>query len=194
MNEDFDHNVPTGPAPSVIALALRKKIGWLCQLLRVAAVVWSGWILYLVLTFWSDRDKAAHTYAKIFGFEPASLPDFNYFVSFGLELAAWALTAVVALARWRLFSRYLSGEIFTVSAAVELRRLAAIGAAALIFSMAQRPIIFHLMIAGHDTGGRHAALIQPNDLLDAIFVTFLFSLAYIFKTAAELADEHAQIV
>ncbi len=194
MSEDIDSPLPAGPAPSIIAQLLRKKIGWLCQLIRFAAIVWSGWILYLVVNFWGDRSRATLAYGRISGAEPAPLADFNYFAAFGLELAAWALTAAVALTLWRLFSRYLQGEIFTVSAAVDLRRLAAVGAATLIFSVAQRPAVFHLMTAGRDTAGRHMPFFQPNDLLDAIFVTFLFSLAYIFKTAAELADEHAQIV
>jgi hypothetical protein len=193
MSENLDTD-SVAPGRSVIAEALRKKIGWLCQLIRFAAIVWSGWILYLVVNFWGDRSHVAQAYAKAFNFEPAPLPDFNYFASFALDLAAWAMTGVVALALWRLFSRYLGGEIFTVSAAVALRRLATIGAGTLIFSMAQRPVIFHLMTSGHDTGGHHVPFFQPNDLLNAIFVTFLFSLAYIFKTAAELADEHAQIV
>lgn len=193
MSEIFDIDA-VAPGRSVIAEALRKKIGWLCQLIRFAAIVWSGWILYLVANFWRDRTQVAQVYGKAFGFEPAPLPDINYFAAFGLELAAWATTAVLALALWRLFSRYLGGEIFTVSAAVALRRLAMIGAGALIFNIAQRPAIFHLVTSGRETGGRHLPFFQPNDLLDAIFVTFLFSLAYIFKTAAELADDHAQIV
>jgi len=193
MSEGFDMDAAS-PVRSVVAEALRKKIGWLCQIIRFAAIVWSGWILYLVVNFWGNRAQAALGYAKAFNYEPAPLPDFNYFTCVALELTAWATTAVLALALWRLFSRYLGGEIFTVSAAVALRRLTAIGAAALVFNIAQRPIVFQLMTAGHDTGGRHIPFFQPNDLLNAIFVTFLFSLAYIFKTAAELADEHAQIV
>jgi hypothetical protein len=50
------------------------------------------------------------------------------------------------------------------------------------------------MTSGHEIAGRNGWHVQPADLLNAIFVTFLFSLAYIFKTAAELAEDHAQIV
>ncbi|MCW2274592.1 hypothetical protein GJ654_16250 [Rhodoblastus acidophilus] len=84
-------------ALSPLAAALRKKIGWLRQIIRFAVILWSGWILYLI-------------------------------------------------------------------------------------------------VAGHGASGRHPPFVQPSDLLNAIFVTLLFSLAYIFKTAAELAEDHAQIV
>lgn len=182
------------PAPSPIAQALRKKIGWLCQLIRLAAIVWSGWILYLIVDLWRDRDRVAAVYARAFDFPVAPLSNFNYFAGFGLQLLAWALSALVAVALWRLFSRYLAGEIFTVSAAIELRRLAAVGALALVIGIAERPLVFALATGRRADPSRHMPLFQPNDLLDAIFVTFLFSLAYIFKTAAEMAEDHAQIV
>lgn len=182
------------PAPSPIALALRQKIGWLCQAIRLAALGWSGWILFLIVDFWRDREKVATVYARAFDFPAAALSDFNYFAGFGLQMLAWALSAAVAVALCRLFSRYLAGEIFTVSAAIALRRLAAIGAVALVVGIAERPLVFALATGGRADPSRHMPLFQPNDLLDAIFVTFLFSLAYIFKTAAEMAEDHAQIV
>ena len=61
-------------------------------------------------------------------------------------------------------------------------------------AVAHRPLIYRLVTEGHDAKHFGAFVFGANDLLDAIFVTFLFSLAYIFKTAAELAEDHAQIV
>lgn len=195
MIADFINDEPAlDPAPSPIALALQQKIGWLCQLIRIAAIAWSAWIFYLIVALWRDRERVATVYARAFDLPATPLSDVNYFTGFGLQLLAWALSAAVAFALWRLFSRYLAGEIFTVSAALELRRLATVGAAALIIGIAERPLIFSLATGGHADPSGHIPLFQPNDLLDAIFVTFLFSLAYIFKTAAEMAEDHAQIV
>jgi hypothetical protein len=182
------------PPPSAIALALRQKIGWLCQIIRGLGLVWAAWIFLEVVAFWGDRDKALGAYARLFKFDARDVALSHYYVAFGLQLAACALAAWVAWALWRLFSHYLDGDIFSVAAALGLRRLALVGAAALLFDLVQRPIIFALITAGHEASPVNGWFFHPSDLLDAIFVTFLFSLAYIFKTAAELADEHAQIV
>jgi hypothetical protein len=173
---------------------LRQKIGWLCQLIRGMAVAWALWVLYFVIAFWGDRPRVTGVHAHLGGFEPAALPDLPNYAAFGITFLDWCLVAAVTFALWRLFSLYLAGVILSVQAAPGLRRLALVGGFTLVFDILMRPVIFNLMTVGHDTGGRHGWFFQPADLLDAIFVTFLFSLAYIFKTAAELADEHAQIV
>lgn len=190
--DDLAENATSAPSP--IALALRQKIGWLCQLIRYAAIIWSAWIFYLIVDFWRDREKVAAAYARAFDFAATPLSDAHYFSAFGLQLLAWSLSALVAAALWRLFSRYLAGEIFTVSAALALQRLAMVGAAALIIGIVERPIVFALATGGQAAATRHPPLFQPNDLLDAIFVVFLFSLGFIFKTAAEMAEDHAQII
>jgi hypothetical protein len=182
------------PPPSPLALALRQKIGWLCQIIRGMGVIWALWLLYAIVKFWGDPAKVSAVYGKSFNFDPTTIEASHYYGAYGLHIAAWALAAWVAAALWRLFSRYLAGEIFTVPAALGLRHLGLVGAGAEAFDLLQRPIVFALMTAGHDVGGRSGWFFHPGDLLNIIFVTFLFSLAYIFKTAAELADEHAQIV
>lgn len=179
---------------SSIALALRKKIGWLCQIIRGLGLVWAAWIFYEVVAFWGDRDRALGAYARLFKFDAADVASSHYYLAFGLQLTACALAGGVAWALWRLFSHYLDGDIFTVSAALGLRRLALVGAVALLFDLVERPIIFALITAGHDASPVSGWFFHPSDLLNAIFVTFMFSLAYVFKTAAELADDHAQIV
>jgi hypothetical protein len=181
-------------AASPALVALRKRIGWLCQLIRGMAVVWALWVLYFTMTVWGDHELIVDRFAKAYHFEPSALPDLNYYVAFGINLFVWLLIALLVVALWRLFSGYLSGQIFTVEASDWLRRVALVGGLAKIVDILGRPVIFALMTAGHDVGGRSGWSFYPNDLLEAIFVTFLFSLAYIFKTAAELADEHAQIV
>ncbi len=186
-------SAPTETVPH-ISQALRKKVGWLCQLIRGMAVVWALWLVYFIISFWGDRQKVADAYGKAFKFEPASIPDLNYYAAFGFQLVELGLIAALTVAVWKLFSRYLAGAIFSVEAALDLRRVALIGAGVQAYEILHRPIIFTLMTAGHDVGGRRGWLFVPGDLLDIIFISFLFSLAYIFKTAAEMADEHAQIV
>lgn len=194
MTEILDDDSAAAAAPSPFAQALRQKIGWLCQLIRGMAVVWALWVLYLVVSTWSDRHRALATYGKIFKFDPADVSDLNYYAAFGIQLFDWSLVATIAFVLWRLFSRYLAGDIFSLAAALGLRRLALVGVAAKVADILTRPAIFTLLTPDHGAGDRYAWLFQPHDLLDMIFITFLFSLAYIFKTATELAEEHAQIV
>jgi hypothetical protein len=42
--------------------------------------------------------------------------------------------------------------------------------------------------------GAYGPLVLPQDLLHLIFALFLLALVHIFKTAAEMAEDHAQIV
>jgi hypothetical protein len=193
---EIDDKVPpaAASAASPAQAILRKKIGWLCQLIRGMAVVWALWVLYWIVSFWGDHQKVAGAYGKAFNFDPAAVPDAGYYAALAINIFMWCLVALLVGALWRLFSTYLAGQIFTVEASKWLRRVALVGGFAKIIDILSRPVIFALMTAGHDVGGRHGWFFAPVDLLEAIFVTFLFSLAYIFKTAAELADEHAQIV
>lgn len=194
FENDLTDATPASAAPSAAQATLRKKVGRLCQFIRGMAVVWALWMVYFVVSFWGDGQKAAGAYGKAFKFDPASIPAANYYAAFGLALLELGLIAALTIAVWKLFSRYLAGAIFSVEAALDLRRIALIGAGAIAYDILMRPVMFGLMTAGHDVGGRNGWLFLPSDLLDVIFVTFLFSLAYIFKTAAELAEEHAQIV
>ena len=176
MTDAFDAE----PAPSVVASALRKKIGWLCQLIRFAAIVWLAWILYLVVSFWGDRDQSRRRLRQEIRLRAGVAARLELFFRLRAgtgrlgdhrRAGGGALAAVLALSP----RRHLYGF-----GGVSLRRLAGVGAAALIFNTLQRPFVFLLMTAGHD-GGAQIPFVQPNDLLYASFVTFLFSLAYIFK-------------
>jgi hypothetical protein len=174
--------------------ALRKKIGWICQFIRAMAIAWIAWLLYVVVAFWSDREKVVNAYLKSLKINPSELPDFSYHAAFGVALFDWALTALVVASLWRLLSIYIAGNVFTVEASLALRRVALLGGLAKAFDLLARPLVFALLTAGHDAGGQHGLFFAPNDLLEAIYIAFLFSLATIFKSAAELAEEHAQIV
>ena len=36
--------------------ALRARIGWVCHLMRMAAVLWSGWVLVAIVLNWYHSD------------------------------------------------------------------------------------------------------------------------------------------
>ena len=37
------------------AIRLRAQIGWICHRLRIAVVVWLGWMVVMAIVVWSDR-------------------------------------------------------------------------------------------------------------------------------------------
>ena len=57
---------------------------------------------------------------------------------------------------------------------------------------ASKPILLTGQVVPIPTRG--FIYLMPQDVLHLIFAAFVFALAYIFQAAAEMADDHAQIV
>lgn len=56
-------SIASTPGPENL---LRRKIGWLCHAIRIAAVLWACWILFLVIRSWSDSAELLHNYGLLF--------------------------------------------------------------------------------------------------------------------------------
>jgi hypothetical protein len=174
---------------------LRARIAWICHALRIAAVVWFGWGSAVLLYVWSDRDRVTHGWGQLFSLDLSGISDARYAIAFGVALADLAVSALVAACLWRLASTYLAGRVFTVDAALWLRRTGIAGFAAIAVDVVAR-----LAVASILTGQvvpvptRGFIYVMPQDVLHLIFAAFVFALAYIFQAAAEMADDHAQIV
>jgi len=180
-------------APTEAQTLLRARIGWLCQIIRALAAIWVFWVLFDILRL-SDRASWLGNYGRYVGADLSSISQTRYLLAFALEISIWLFVAATGLAIWRLFSIYLSGQIFTVDAALWLRRIGAFGGATVMASLLVRPAVEELLTAGIAVQRHHGWVFTAEDMLHVIFVTFIFSLAFIFKTAAELVEEHAQIV
>jgi DUF2975 family protein len=174
---------------------LRARIGWICHALRLAAVVWFGWGTAILLFMWSDRTQVTEGWGRLFSLDLSGISDARYAAAFAVALVDLSVSAVVAVCLWRLASTYLSGRVFTVDAALWLRRSGIAGFAAIAVD-----IVARLAVASILTGKfvpvptRGFIYFMPQDVLHLIFAAFVFALAYIFQAAAELADDHAQIV
>ena len=174
---------------------LRARIGWICHALRIAAVVWFAWGSALLLFVWSDRARITQGWGQLFSLDLSGISDARYAAAFAVALVALAVSAVVAACLWRLASTYLAGRVFTVDAALWLRRTGIAG-----FTAIAVDIVARLAVASILTGQfapvptRGFIYVMPQDVLHLIFAAFVFALAYIFQAAAELADDHAQIV
>jgi hypothetical protein len=186
---DASFTAAHGPA------GLRARIGWICHALRIAAVVWFSWGSAVLLYVWSDHARVTQGWGQLFSLDLSGISDARYAAAFAVALVDLAVSAVVAACLWRLASTYLAGRVFTVDAAWWLRRTGIAGFAAIAVD-----IVARLVVASILTGQfvpmptRGFIYFMPQDVLHLIFAAFVFALAYIFQAAAELADDHAQIV
>jgi hypothetical protein len=182
---------------------LRARIGWLCHSIRIAAVLWAGWILVSIVWGWyqSGPDTAAKIAEGLGHFLNADLTGLSnaqVTATFVGALGLWLFDAAIVYCIWRLFGSYLQGRIFTVDAAVWMRRLGIIGFAALLAELVWRRLVLFILTAHAHVPAATLLLagqpLIPFDLLRVLFCLLVVMLGQIFKTAAEMADDHARIV
>ena len=186
------HAPPFNAAP--LRTGLRARIAWICQALRLAAVIWVVWELVFVVIHWSDKAAVLTSYERVFS-TVLVVSTARYAVAFGVVMVSLAVIFVIAFCLWRLAGTYLAGRVFTVDAALWLRRTAIAGLAGIIVSVIARVVVASILT------GRWVPMsplgffyIVPQDVLHLIFVIFVLALAHIFKAAAEMADDQAKIV
>jgi len=173
---------------------LRARIAWICQALRLAAVIWVVWEFVFVVIHWSDKAAVLQSYERLFS-TVLIVSTARYVVAFGVVMVSMAAIFVIAFCLWRLAGTYLAGRVFTVDAALWLRRTGIAGLAGLIVSVIARVVVASILT---DRWMPMSPLgffyILPQDVLHLTFVIFVLALAHIFKAAAEMADDQAQIV
>ena len=186
------HAPPFNAAP--LRTGLRARIAWICQALRLAAVIWVVWELVFVVIHWSDKAAVLTSYERVFS-TALTVSTARYAVAVGVVMVSMTVIFVIAFCLWRLAGTYLAGRVFTVDAALWLRRTAIAGLAGIIVSVIARVVVASILT------GRWVPMsplgffyIVPQDVLHLIFVIFVLALAHIFKAAAEMADDQAQIV
>jgi hypothetical protein len=194
--------VPTamsGAAPAPQS-SLPSRIRFLCHLIRIAALLWVGWILVNVVRAWTTADPAElmDNLNRGLNADLSEISTVQIAAFYTGNLVIWAFDAAIAYCIWRLTGNYLQARIFTVDAAVWMRRIGVTGLIAVLFMVAwRRASLFILTIHGHvpvATLLRSGQWVTPPDLMRLVFCLFLIALAHIFKAAAELADDHAGIV
>ena len=186
------HAPPFNAAP--LRTGLRARIAWICQALRLAAVIWVVWEFVFVVIHWSDKAAVLRNYERLFS-TVLIVSTARYAVAFGVVMVSLAVIVVIAFCLWRLAGTYLAGRVFTVDAALWLQRTGVAGLAGLIVSVIARVVVASILT---DRWVPMSPLgffyILPQDVLHLTFVIFVLALAHIFKAAAEMADDQAQIV
>lgn len=177
--------------------ALRARIAWLCHLTRAAAAGWVTWGLIAVALNWSDPAKIASNLAHYLNADLGAISTSEFAWAFGMSIAAWLASVPVAYCIWRLFGVYLGGRIFTDDAVAWLQRFGVAGLTAVLIVIVSRRI-FWLILTSHAalplTTRLFTQFVVSNDLLKILFCLFVLALGHVYRTAVEIADDHASIV
>jgi hypothetical protein len=193
MSETVIH-IERRSAPSTLRDDLRARIGWICHALRIAAVVWIGWETVRTLAGWSNKARTLEGYGYWFMADFSRVSDARYAAAAVAALLSLAASVPVVVCVWRLAGTYLAGRVFSVEAALWLHRIGSAGAAAVGTSILARAVAASIIAGEPVFIPPRGSFVFPQDLLHLIFVAFVLALAHIFKAAAEMAEDHAQIV
>jgi len=105
-----------------------------------------------------------------------------------------AANVPVVVCIWRLAGTYLAGRVFTVDAALWLQRICIAGLATIVINILARAVAASIIAGQLVLIPPRGSFVLPQDLLHLIFVGLDLALAHILKAAAEMAEDHAQIV
>jgi hypothetical protein len=185
----------TEPAASPRLDALRGKIRIICHVIRVVTFGYALFVLWGIYDTWSDRPKLTRGYQAFYKLDITGASDTQYALAIGTSLAVWAALVVLCWFVWRLFGAYLRGAIFTRDSAARLQRIGFMGLLVVAFDFAMRPVTVYIMgMHLADRGPAHRAFVRTDDVLYILIALVFVALGFIYKSAAEIADEHAQIV
>jgi len=180
--------------PPLASSTLRARIAWICHALRIGAVVWIGWGVVWTLVSWSDKTRTLKSYGFWFSADFTGLSDARYAAAVVAVIFSLAATVPVVICIWRLAGTYLAGRVFSVDAALWLRRTGIAALAAIVVNIIARVVVANIIAGYPILIPPRGSFVVPQDLLHLIFAVFVLALAHIFKAAAEMADDHAQIV
>jgi hypothetical protein len=189
--------LPQAEAGEMRLADLRRRIGWICQSVRAAAGAYAVWVLYLLATHWSSVEAINNSHGRMLKTDLSGIEPWQRAAAFALDFGIWLFAAYACYSVWRLFTLYLDSRIFSLEAALWLRRVAFYGAMAQMLDIVTRPLI-SVLLTLHFPAGQNQRMVSifflPNDLVVLLLLLGLLAMAHIQKTAAEIADEHAQIV
>ena len=184
---------PSTLAPTSVLL-LQRKIGWICNLVRWAGLIWFVWMLGIFLFVASHRADYLDKGLKFNEIDPASISDSAYVLANAVNFAVYVPTAVVVWRLWGLMQGYLEGDILTIRAADRLRAVALAGLVAVVTDVILPPVSTVLISPLLLSKAPVWQFLRPIDLFYALVCGFLLALSAIFRAAVDIADDNAQIV
>ena len=187
---------PHREEPYLIPASSRRDLGarikWICQTLRVAALLWIAWIMVFFAYQLSNKERVLQSMGKVLSVDLSNVSEARYAIALIAAMVGVAAGIAVVVCLWRLAGVYLAGRVFTVDAALWLRRTALALLVWALLGVLTRAMAYSILI-GHvlPLAGYY---LLPGDLLRTMLGGFLIALAYIFQAAAEMAEDHAAIV
>jgi hypothetical protein len=177
--------------------AVRREIGWICQLVRYAALAYAVWVLFLIVRLHGSAEALDRVYGRMLQRDLSGVEAWQRAAAFSVTFTIWLATASACYCAWRLFTNYLRDDIFALDSALWLRRLALFGVVAQTLDMLARPLV-SVILTLHFPAGEKARIVniffQPTDVAILLLLLGLLALAHIQKTAAAIARENAQFV
>jgi hypothetical protein len=182
------------PAQAAPLIALSKGLRWSCYSIRAFATLWVLAGGGIAAWNWMHREDFLDRMHKAFGIDPSSVSDASYWSAATLTVVPFLLTALVAYRLWRLTQIYLDGRVFTIEAAAAMRSVARTGFTAAIVGIVFRPIQVCLLSTALLGKLPIFNWFNASDLFNFLVAGFVLALSVILKAAAEIVDDHAQIV
>lgn len=176
--------------PNPLVTKLQKKIGWICHSIRWMLIIWLGWILAIIVTSFIGADATVAKLNAFDAFKDYPVTAHSYVSSLWVHLFSWLCATPIGFAGWQLTKFYLTGDILSEAAALRMKRLGQVAIFATVVGIAMRPISAWLLSAGHFNSMQVWNFFAPQDLLNLLFGTFIFSIAHIYHAAAEINAEN----
>ncbi len=169
---------------------------FLCHAIRLAVVVLLAWRLWLIayhsldtdgivmeMKNWAQIDISGVTDLQIYG-----LCLLNIIIKWGLQVGIYA-------SLFQLFTGFIRGDVFAPETGIRLRR-AGLFCMAYIVAAPLRSFLAMALLTAHLPEGTHWTLptLYPGPLYDFILGATGVVLGQVFKVAAELARENAEII
>lgn len=175
---------------------LRRRIAFTCRAVRLLTIVCAIWIVGGAAWHWSQSARVAAVAKLQWGIESTQFSSGQLLAGFASDLllpGAAGLGALYCL--WRLFGTFLGGRIIDCEAASWLRRAGLFLLAAAIASVFDN-MVQALVLSSHlGVGHRMLSIgLPPVFFLCILIGAVAVALARVFQSAAELAEDHAQIV
>jgi len=172
-----------------------RRIARISRLARALAAACALWIVAITVWHWTHPDRVALNARLLWGETFDGLTASQLVAGFASNLlpAGAGLAALYCL--WRLFGVFLSGRIFAAEPALWLRRtgFCLLGAAAAaVLDHTLEALILSLNLG---EGHRLLSIGLPALFFFGLLAgTIAIALAEVFIAAAEMAEDHAQIV
>src|SRR5215468_1121188 len=104
------------------ANGLHRRVAPLCHAIRWSAVGWGLWATVSALMVFAGPDRVGEHYGRTLKVDLGQLPVSGYAMACTIIVLDLALAWLVIAFVWRLFGRYLRGDIFSHAAVAEMRR------------------------------------------------------------------------